>query len=75
MGNGLGDCKRLRNTFELDEVNKALAAGWTLVAVAPDQDETKFPITKYTVGHHLSDEEALAAKSAKAKEKPAPKRK
>lgn len=65
MSEGLSAIKRLRETFQLEEVNKALAAGWELVHTASGQDETNFPITKYTLGHHLTEEKAKAAKAAK----------
>ncbi|EOG5640809.1 hypothetical protein ACLE23_004725 [Pseudomonas aeruginosa] len=65
MSEGFNNIKRVRGTFEISEVNKALKAGWKLIGVAPGQDETKFPITKYTLGHHLSEEEAEAVKARK----------
>lgn len=65
MSEDLSAIKRLRETFQLTEANKALAAGWELVNTASGQDETNFPITKYTLGHHLTEEQAKQAKAAK----------
>jgi len=65
MSEGIGDIKRVRNTFELEEVNKALENGWKLLSVAAGQDETSFPITKYTLGSRLTEDEAKALKAAR----------
>lgn len=65
MSEGMNDIKRVRTTFDLKEANKALENGWKLINIAAGQDESNFPITKYTLGSTRTEAEVEAARAQK----------
>ncbi|EIB6900973.1 hypothetical protein OZZ14_09490 [Acinetobacter baumannii] len=43
--------KKVITIYDVRQVNKCLSEGWVILSIASGQDESKYPLNQYSLGH------------------------
>ncbi len=43
--------KKVITIYDVQRVNSCLREGWVILSISIGQDESKYPITQYSLGH------------------------